>query len=77
MTSIPLNEAQANLTHLLHQLAPGEEFIITENNLPLARIVRTPESTPTKRVLGSMAGSVLYMAPDFDGPLDEFQEYME
>jgi len=24
-----------------------------------------------------LKGTVLYMAPDFDAPLDEFKEYME
>jgi hypothetical protein len=29
------------------------------------------------RQLGTMKGSVLFMAPDFDAPLDDFKEYME
>lgn len=28
------------------------------------------------RKLGTMRGSVLYIAPDFDAPLDDFREYM-
>jgi acyl-CoA thioesterase FadM len=35
----------------------------------------TPERP--RRQLGTLKGSVLYMAPDFDAPLDEFREYME
>jgi antitoxin (DNA-binding transcriptional repressor) of toxin-antitoxin stability system len=77
MISIPLEEAQANLTQLVHRLSPGEEFIITENDLPLARIVRATATQPGKRKLGSMAGSVLSMAEDFDAPLKDFQEYRE
>jgi hypothetical protein len=30
-----------------------------------------------QRKLGSLRGTVKYMAPDFDAPLDEFKEYME
>jgi hypothetical protein len=30
-----------------------------------------------RRQLGTMKGSVLFMAPDFDAPLDDFKEYME
>ena len=26
---------------------------------------------------GTLRGTVLYMAPDFDAPLDDFKEYME
>ena len=36
-------------------------------------------STPTTplRRAGTLKGTVKYMAPDFDAPLDEFREYME
>jgi prevent-host-death family protein len=81
MTSIPIQQAQANLLDLIHQLAPGDEVVITENNQPVARIVPTlsvpshlGEST---RKLGSLSGTILYMAPDFDAPLEQFKEYME
>jgi uncharacterized protein DUF2281 len=29
------------------------------------------------RKLGTLKGTVLYMAPDFDAPLEDFKEYME
>ena len=29
------------------------------------------------RKAGSLKGTVTYMAPDFDTPLDDFKEYME
>jgi len=32
--------------------------------------------TPVRRP-GTLKGTVKYMAPDFDEPLDEFKEYME
>jgi hypothetical protein len=32
--------------------------------------------TPVRRA-GSLKGTVTYMAPDFDAPLDDFKEYME
>jgi hypothetical protein len=35
----------------------------------------TPQ-TPLRRA-GTLKGTVKYMAPDFDAPLDEFREYME
>ena len=33
---------------------------------------KTPARQP-----GTLKGTVKYMAPDFDAPLDEFREYME
>ena len=38
-TSITVEEAQANLKELIHQLAPGDEVIITENQQPVAKLV--------------------------------------
>jgi hypothetical protein len=32
--------------------------------------------TPVRRA-GCLKGTVKYMAPDFDAPLDDFKEYME
>jgi len=56
--------------------ATGEEVVITENDQPVARIVPTPViATKKARQLGTMKGSVLYMAPDFDAPLEDFKEY--
>ena len=74
MTSISIQEA-GSLSELLHRLAPGEEVLLTENNRPVAKITKAMEAI-SPRKLGSMAGSVLYIAPDFDAPLDDFQEYM-
>ena len=35
----------------------------------------TPK-TPARRA-GTLKGTVKYMAPDFNAPLDDFREYME
>jgi prevent-host-death family protein len=78
MSTVTIEEAQANLSELIHRLTPGDEVVITENNEPVARIVSTatiPQRKP--RQPGTLRGTVLYMAPDFDAPLDDFKEYME
>jgi len=74
--TISIQEAQSQLPELVHRLAPGEEVIITENNRPIARIVPAESEKKTPR-LGTLRGTVLYMAPDFDAPLDDFKEYMQ
>ncbi|MEX0612294.1 MAG: DUF2281 domain-containing protein [Pirellulales bacterium] len=76
MTSLPIQQVQAQLPELIHQLAPGDEVVITENDQPIARILPPLPSQPTRK-LGSLRGTVLHMAPDFDAPLDEFKEYTE
>ena len=45
--TITIDEAQAKLRELIHQLAPGEEVIITENQEPVAKLVsQSPKPRP-------------------------------
>jgi len=78
MTTISIEEAQAKLPDLIHHLHAGDEVVITENNQPVARLVSTAaEPRQEPRQPGTLRGSVVYMAPDFDAPLEEFRDYME
>ncbi len=72
--TITVEEAQARLKDLIDKLAPGEELVITDHSLPVAKLVA---ARPAERKLGTMRGTVRYIAPDFDAPLDDFKEYME
>jgi len=74
MTTITIQEAKSKLSDLIQQLKPGDEVVITENNQPVARLI--PATTPPQRKLGTLKGTVTYMAADFDAPLDELKEYM-
>jgi prevent-host-death family protein len=76
MTIVSIQEAQAKLSELIHRLMPGEEVMITENNQPVARLTAATPSRPVRK-LGTLKGTVLYMAPDFDALLEDFKEYME
>ena len=78
MATLTIQEAQAQLSDVIHRLTPGDEVVITENDLPVAKLVSTPASPSKKpRQPGTLRGTVLYMAPDFDAPLEDFKEYME
>jgi antitoxin (DNA-binding transcriptional repressor) of toxin-antitoxin stability system len=78
MSTMTIEEVQTQLTKVIHQLAPGDEVVITENDQPVARLVPTIPVSPKKpRQPGTLRGTVLSMAPDFDAPLDDFKEYME
>lgn len=71
-TTISVEEAQGKLKELIEKLAPGDEVVLTSNQLPVAKLVR-----PSRPAPGLGKGSILYMAPDFDEPMEEFAEYME
>jgi prevent-host-death family protein len=77
MSAVTIEEAQANLKELIAKLAPGEEMVITDNQKPVATIVGAERPARKPRQPGTLKGTVLYMAPDFDAPLEDFKEYME
>jgi Protein of unknown function (DUF2281) len=43
----------------------------------LAKLARTEPKTQWPCKAGSAKGTIHWMAPDFDAPLEEFKEYME
>jgi antitoxin (DNA-binding transcriptional repressor) of toxin-antitoxin stability system len=77
MTTISLQDAQQGLADLVHRLAPGDEVVITENDQPVARLTAAEASQTKRRQPGTLRGTVLYMAPDFDPPPDDFREFTE
>lgn len=77
MASIPIEQAKSRLKELIDSLAPGEELIITSNELPIAKLTAAQNGTHSEpRKPGSLRGTVTYVAPDFDEPLDEFKDYV-
>ena len=76
-TAVTLEDAQANLEQLIDQLAPGQEIVITKDQRPVARLVGERLAQPPRPAPGLGKGSIVYIAPDFDDPLEEFKEYVE
>ena len=74
-TTITVEEAQANLKSLIHQLAPGEEVVITENQQPVAKLVSEPAKKRQPRKAGNCIGMIRIVADD-DEHLKEFEEYL-
>jgi antitoxin (DNA-binding transcriptional repressor) of toxin-antitoxin stability system len=78
MSIVTIEEAKAALSELIHRLGPAEEILITEHDQPVARLVPARADAPRNgRQLGTLQGTITYMAPDFDAPLDDLKEYME
>jgi antitoxin (DNA-binding transcriptional repressor) of toxin-antitoxin stability system len=77
MSTVTIEEAQARLPELIDRLAPGEELVITRGDQPVAKLVGQARPNRPPRRPGTLRGTVLYMAPDFDAPLEDFKEYME
>ena len=76
MTQIDITEANYRLTELIKITREVEEIIITENQQPIMKITSIK---PTEKLFAVKAGSAkgkVWIADDFDEPLDEFKEYM-
>ena len=77
MVAISMREAQATLPELIHRLRPGDALQITEDGRAVAVVTASVPESPRMPKLGTQRGSVLYMSPDFDAPLEDFREYTE
>jgi antitoxin (DNA-binding transcriptional repressor) of toxin-antitoxin stability system len=76
MSTISIEDAQARLPDLIEKMQPGEELLITRDQKPVARLISEKATARLPRTPGTLRGTVVYMAPDFNAPLDEFREYM-
>ncbi len=74
MTTITVEEAQANLSQLLDRLAPGEELVVTRDARPIARLVGLP-AEKSRPVFGRGRGHLVILSED-DDHLKDFEEYM-
>ncbi len=77
MQTIPLEQAEDHLTEIIEKLPPGEEVVLTRDDKPVATLCVIP---PTRRRepprFGTLKGTILYIAPDFDDIPEGFEEYL-
>jgi len=74
MTTMSVEAVQAALPQLLDKLEPGNEVVITRDELPVAQIVPWKPQRP-KPQFGSCR-DMLTIRFDDDAHLADFQEYM-
>ena len=76
MKEVNTYEAKTQLSRLLRRVAAGEEIIIANRGVPVARLVPVSTKKP-KRKLG-MYRDLIKIADDFDAPLpDEILDAFE
>ncbi|MEZ4710885.1 MAG: DUF2281 domain-containing protein [Caldilineaceae bacterium] len=76
MTQVAIHEAKIHLSKLIQLALVGEEVIIAKGKQPMVKLVVVPEMRKERRI-GGAKDVILYMAADFDEPLDDFKEYIE
>jgi antitoxin (DNA-binding transcriptional repressor) of toxin-antitoxin stability system len=76
MRTIPPGEAQTRLAQVIESLSPGEEVVLGQGDRPVA-ILRAVARPTGERRFGTLEGTVLHVAPDFDAIPEGFEEYVE
>ena len=74
VTVVNVAEAKARFSEFVRRASSGEEIVIARDHKPVARLTAVPP--PARRRPGSGRG-LFKMAPDFDAPLADFDEYMK
>ena len=74
MPTLTIDEAQSQLPKLIDQLRPGEEFVITRGDMPVARLLsmELPRGIP---IIGR-GKDMLISYVDDDEHLKDFAEYV-
>ncbi|MDE3068237.1 MAG: type II toxin-antitoxin system prevent-host-death family antitoxin [Verrucomicrobiota bacterium] len=75
MQTVALEQAQATLPELPRQVASGEDFTITQNGEPKAKLSAAPPLKRAQPKAGSLPGKI-WLSPDFDAPLEDFKDSM-
>jgi prevent-host-death family protein len=74
MQTATVEEVQARLPELLHQLGTDDEVVIVSNGKPVGRLV--PPTMPTGvPILGRGKGKLIHYIDD-DEHLKDFEDYM-
>ena len=74
-TTVSMEEAQAHLPELVARLGRGEELIITQDQRPVAKLVRENLNDRQPRTPGNCKG-MLTIVSDDDEHLRDFEEYL-
>lgn len=75
MQTVSLQEAQSRLPEIIAELSPGDEVVVTRDDRSIATI--RASLACKHRQLGTLQGTILHIAPDFDAIPEGFEEYLE
>jgi len=76
MQTMPLDQADGHLVEIVDKLNPDEKIILTRDDKPVATIRATPAMAREQPPSGTLRGSIVYIAPDFDAIPEGFEDYV-
>ncbi len=83
MYTVTVEEVQEKLPEILEDVKRGIEVIVQQNNITIAKIGPAPQTAdalfnaekPRPR-FGSAKHRLVYMADNFEAPVEDFADYM-
>ena len=76
MQAIELRIAETQLSSIVDHLTPGEEVVLTRDSKPVATLRASDAPLRKAPRFGTLRGTVLNIAPDFDAIPEGFEEYL-
>jgi prevent-host-death family protein len=73
MITVNMHQAKTQLSKLVELVEQGERVIIARNGTPVAELIAYAEQTGQRK--GGIWEGKMWISPDFDDPLPEFEEY--
>lgn len=73
MATYNIAQAKARFSELVDKALAGDDVVIARDHKPLLRLMPLQDHSRSLKP-GSARGRI-WMADDFDAPLDDFQEY--
>ena len=70
METVNIHQAKTNLSRLLARVEMGEEFIIANRGVPVAKLVPLPQTSNRKETMGCDRDK-FSVPEDFDAPMPE------
>ena len=75
MFEISIEEAKKQFLLLVQKAITGQEVIITQGSVPVAKLIAISKSKPQPQ-FGSAKG-LITISEDFNEPLEDLKEYMQ
>jgi antitoxin (DNA-binding transcriptional repressor) of toxin-antitoxin stability system len=76
MQTMPIEQVEGRLGEIVDQMSPGEEVLLTRDAKPVATLRATPPAGREPPRFGTLKGSILSIAPDFDAIPEGFEDYL-
>ena len=73
MQTMPLDQAEGRLIEIVARLRPDQEVVLTRDDKPIETIRAAPMSPREPPRFGTLRGSILYIAPNFDAISEGFE----